>query len=90
MSWLFSRALVGEYLPDACLGGKPFALWRTMPTAREFLLRDKTTERCPFFQSGQTFELLTEDLGEELLTLYLADFRARILVPLETQKEFMG
>ena len=77
MSWLFSRALVAEYSVASYLDSGPFAPLKSTPTARAFLLRDKTTDTWSHFPSGMTCEPLTASHGEALLTWFLAGFRAR-------------
>jgi hypothetical protein len=47
------------------------------------------TDFSPLSQFGMTYKPLTENLGKELLTLYLEDFHARTLVPLEKALELM-
>ena len=46
MSWLYSQALVEEYLGEHCLGGEPFAQLNVMPTPHKFWRNDKTMEFC--------------------------------------------
>ena len=81
MSWLFSRALVEEYLEASSLDGTPSAPSNTTPTPQAFLWRDKTTDAWSRFPSGMTCEPLTESRGEELLRSFLAAFPAPTLVP---------
>jgi hypothetical protein len=76
MSWLFSQALVGEYLEANSLDGTPFVPSNTTPTPQAFLWRDKTTDAWTRFPSGMTCEPLTDDRGEALLTWFRADFLA--------------
>jgi hypothetical protein len=57
-----------------------------MPTPHKFWRNDKTMEFSKLSQFGLTCKLLTENLGGELLTLYLAGFRAKTsAVPEEVQ-----
>jgi hypothetical protein len=77
MSWLFSQALVEEYLGASSLDGEQFAPLNGKPTQQAYLLQDKMTVFSRLSRFGMTFRPLTENLGEELLTLYLADFHAR-------------
>ena len=81
MSWLFSRALVEEYLEASSLDGTPSAPSNTTPTPQAFLSRDKTTDAWSRFPSGMTCEPLTEGRGEELLRSYLAASLAPTSVP---------
>lgn len=57
--------------------GEPFAQLNVMPTPHRFWWRDKTMEASNHSRFGLTCRVLTADLGEELLTLYLAGFHAR-------------
>lgn len=77
MSWLFSRALVEEYSEGASLAGEPSAQSSVMLTVHPFLRRGKMTDVSTLSRFGQTYALLTEENGKELLTLFLADSRAR-------------
>lgn len=76
MSWLFSQALVAEYLPGSRLDGEPSVPLSAILTQQAYLLHGKTTAFSRLSRFGMTFKLLTDDLGEDLLTSYLADFRA--------------
>ena len=77
MSWLFSRALAAEYSAEFCSAGEPFAPSKTTLTPAGFCSLDKMTELSRLSRFGMTFELLTDDRGKELLTLYLAAGHAR-------------
>ncbi|CAJ3155739.1 Uncharacterised protein [Burkholderia pseudomallei] len=77
MSFIFSRALVEESLQVNCGGTDAYAPLNLIPTPKQSSSRGKTT--APFLRSrfGMTFELLTADLGAELLTSWLAAFPAK-------------
>lgn len=77
MSWLYSRALVEEYSQEKCSDGERSAPLNSSPTPLAYLHKDKMTEFSRLSRSGMMFEPLTASRGEELLTLYLADFHAR-------------
>lgn len=77
MSWLFSQALVAEYSDRISWGGTQSAQLNVMPTQHKFWRNDKMMEFSRLSQFGLTLQLLTENHGKELLTLYLADFHAR-------------
>jgi hypothetical protein len=77
MSWLFSRALVEEYLADTCLDGEPSAPSSGSHTPQAYLPPDRMTAFSRPSRFGMTFSHLTADRGEALLTSYLAAFRAR-------------
>jgi hypothetical protein len=87
MSWLFSRVLVGEYLGAKCLDGEPSAQLNGNPTPQAYLPQDKMKDFLRVSRFGMTFKPLTESLGEELLTLYLAGFHAKTLAQQEKAQE---
>jgi hypothetical protein len=74
MSWLFSRALVEEYLGDICLDGEPSAQSNGNHTQQAYCAPDKMTDFSRLSQFGMMFKPLTESHGEELLMLFRADF----------------
>jgi len=78
MSWLFSQALVGEYLGDISLDGEPSALSSGKNTQLAYLPQDKMTDFSRLSQFGMMFKPLTESRGEELLTLFREDSLAKI------------
>jgi hypothetical protein len=77
MSWLYSRALVEEFLAGICLGGEQSvpSSFPNMPQA--FCAQDKTTEFFRLSRFGMTYAPLTEGRGAALLTWFLADFLVR-------------
>ena len=77
MSWLFSRALVEEYLAATCSDGARSALLSGSPTPQAFLPPDRMTAFSRPSRFGMTFGPLTDTLGAELLTWFLAASRAR-------------
>jgi len=77
MSWLFSQALVEEYLGDICLDGKQFVQSNGKPTQQAYCAPDKMTDFCRVSRFGMTFKPLMENLGKELLMSYLEDFHAK-------------
>lgn len=89
MSWLFSQALAEEYSADTSLDGEQYAQLNVMPTPHKFSRNDKTMEFSDLSRFGLTCVVLTENLGEELLTSFLADFPARTLAQLERAQESM-
>jgi hypothetical protein len=84
MSWLYSRALVEEYSEDICLAGEQFAQLNGNPMQLAYLSPDKMTEFSRLSRFGMTFKPLTETRGEELLTLFRADFHAQTF-PLQAE-----
>jgi len=81
MSWLFSQALVEEYLGDTCSDGEPSAQLNGNPTQQAYCAPDKMTVFSRLSRFGMTYKPLTENRGEELLTLYREGFHAKTLVP---------
>lgn len=80
MSWLFSQALVEEYSVDTCSDGAQSAPSSGNLTQQAYLSPDKMTAFSRLSRFGMTCKPLTGDRGEELLTSYLAAFRARTSV----------
>ena len=77
MSWLYSRALVGEYLGENFSDGEQSAPLNGNPIPQAYCAPDKMTVFSRLSRFGMTFKPLTESRGEELLTLYLEDFHAK-------------
>ena len=77
MSWLYSQALVEEYLGENSLDGEQSVPLSGSPTQQAYCAPDKMTDFSRLSQFGMTYKPLTESRGEELLTLYLEDFRAK-------------
>jgi hypothetical protein len=77
MSWLFSQALVEEYLGDISLDGEQSVPLNGNPTQLAYCAPDKMTDFSRLFQFGMTYKPLTVSHGEDLLTLYLEDSRAK-------------
>ena len=93
MSWLYSQALVAEYLAATCSDGAPFAPSSGNPTPRAYLPPDRMTDFSRPSQFGMTFAPLTDDHGAALLTWYLAASRAKrsVTQPVEeTQRKTFG
>jgi len=87
MSWLFSQVLVEEYLGDTCLDGEPSVPLSGNSTQLAYCAPDKMTKFSRLSRFGMTYKPLTESLGEELLTLYLADFHAKTLAQQDEAQE---
>ena len=85
MSWLFSRALVAEYLGENFLDGEQSAPLNGKPTQQAYCAPDKMTDFSRLFRFGMTFKPLMESRGEELLTLYLEDFHVKTSQLQETE-----
>ena len=87
MSWLYSRVLVEEYLVDNCLDGEPSVPLSGSSTPQAYCAPDKMKDFSRISRFGMTFKHLTESRGEELLTLYLEDFRAKTSAAPERELE---
>ncbi|EKR25656.1 hypothetical protein LEP1GSC111_0081 [Leptospira interrogans str. UT126] len=74
MSWHFSQALEGAFLEESSLDGEQFVLSKSILIVSPNLSKDKMTKYSHLSRSGMTFALLTERIGEELLTWYQEDF----------------
>jgi len=77
MSWLYSQALVEEFLPDTYSDGALSAPSSGSRMQLAYLPPDRMTAFSRLSRFGMTFRPLTADLGEALLTLYLAAFPAK-------------
>jgi len=77
MSWLFSRALVEEYLAATNSAGEPSAPSSGSPTPQAYLPPDRMTAFSRPSRFGMTFAALTDDHGAAVLTSYLAAFPAK-------------
>jgi hypothetical protein len=77
MSWLYSQALVEEYLGENFSDGAQSALSNGNHIQQAYCSPDKMTVFLKLSRYGMTFKPLTESRGQELLTLYLAGFHAK-------------
>jgi len=89
MSWLFSQALVEEFLGENFSDGEQSVQSNGKNTQQAYCAPDKMTDFSPLSRFGMTFKPLTENHGEELLTLYLEAFHAKTSVQLEKAQELM-
>jgi hypothetical protein len=87
MSWLFSRVLVEEYLGDISSDGEQSVQSSGSHTQQAYCAPDKMTAFSRLSRFGMTYKPLTENRGEELLTLYLEGFHAKTSPQLEREKE---
>jgi hypothetical protein len=90
MSWLYSQALVEEYLGENCLDGEQSVQSNGKPTQQAYCAPDKMTDFSRLSRFGMTYKPLTENLGAELLTLYLAGFHVKTFQPQEKGQELTG
>jgi len=77
MSWLFSQALVEEYLGENFLDGEQSVPLNGKHTQQAYCAPGKMMDFCRVSQFGMMFKPLMESLGEELLMSYQADFHAK-------------
>jgi hypothetical protein len=87
MSWLYSRALVEEYLGDISLDGEQSVPLSGNPIPQAYCAPGKMTDFSRLSRFGMTFKPLTENLGEELLTLYREAFLAKTSQLQETETD---
>ena len=87
MSWLFSQVLVEEYSEASSLDGEQSVQLSGKPTQQAYCAPDKMTEFSRLSRFGMTFKPLTQNHGEELLTLYLAAFHAKTSQLQETETD---
>jgi hypothetical protein len=89
MSWLFSRALVEEYLGANSLDGEQSVPLSGSHTQQAYCAPDKMTAFSRLSRFGITYKPLTQNLGEILLMLYLEDFHVPTSVPRAKAQELM-
>jgi hypothetical protein len=89
MSWLFSRALVEEYLGESSLDGEQSAPLSGKPTQQAYCAPGKMTDFSRLSRFGMTYKPLMENLGQELLTLFREDFLAKTSAQQEKAQELM-
>jgi len=77
MSWLFSQALVEEYLEANSLDGELSVQSNGNPTQLAYCAPDKMTDLSRLSRFGMTFKPLTADRGEALLMSFREAFPAR-------------
>jgi hypothetical protein len=89
MSWLFSQALVEEYLPPNCLDGEQSVQSSGKPTQQAYCAPDKMTVFSRLSRFGMTYKPLMEHHGEELLKSYLAAFHVPTSVSQDAVQDLM-
>ncbi len=87
MSWLFSQALVVEYLGENFSDGEQSAPLSGKPIQLAYCAPDKMTDFSRLSRFGMMFKPLTESRGEELLMSYLEGFHARTLAQQDEAQE---
>jgi len=89
MSWLYSRALVEEYLGENSLDGEQFAPLSGNLTQQAYLSPDKMMDFSRLSRFGMTYKPLMGTRGEELLMSYLAAFHVPTSAQLAKEQELM-
>jgi DNA (cytosine-5)-methyltransferase 1 len=89
MSWLYSQALVEEYLGDNFSDGEQSVPLNGSHTQLAYLPPDKMTAFSRVSRFGMTFKPLTADLGEELLKSFQEDFLVKIFPLQEKEMDLM-
>jgi DNA (cytosine-5)-methyltransferase 1 len=89
MSWLYSQALVEEYLVGISLDGEQSVQSSGNHTQQAYCAPDKMTAFSRLSRYGMTYKPLTQTHGEALLMSYLEVFHAKTLVPLEKESASM-
>ena len=89
MSWLFSQALVEEYLGANFLDGEQSAPLNGKPTQQAYCAPGKMTDFSRLSRFGMTYKPLTDIPGEELSMSSVVAFHVRTLVPQEKAQELM-
>jgi hypothetical protein len=89
MSWLYSQALVEEYLGENCLDGEQSAPLSGSPIQQAYCSPDKMTDFSRLSRFGMMFKPLTANLGEELLMSYLAAFHVKTSQSQEMEMDSM-
>ena len=87
MSWLYSQALVAEYLGENFSDGEQSALLNGKHIQQAYCAPDKMTVFSKLSRFGMTYKPLTEDRGEALLMSYLAGFHAKTSAQQEKAQE---
>jgi hypothetical protein len=77
MSWLYSQALVEEYLAGNFSDGEQSVPSNGNRIQQAYCAPDKMTAFSRLSRFGMTYKPLTENRGEELLMSYLAGFHAK-------------
>jgi hypothetical protein len=89
MSWLFSQALVEEYLAANSLDGEQSVQLNGKPTQQAYCAPDKMTDFSRLSRFGMMFKPLSDIPGEELSMSSVVAFHVRTLVPPAKAQELM-
>jgi hypothetical protein len=88
MSWLYSRALVEDYLEATSLDGDACVRLKITPTQQAYYSKDRTTDSFPRSLSGMTFAPSMGVLGKGLLMWCQEGFPAKTSQQQEKEKGF--
>ena len=89
MSWLFSQALVEEYLAANSLDGEQSVQSNGKPIQQAYCAPDKMTDFSRLSRFGMMFKPLTVIHGEELSMSSVVAFHVRTFQPLEKESASM-
>jgi hypothetical protein len=89
MSWLYSQALVEEYLADTSLDGEQSVQSSGNLTQQAYCAPDKMKDFLKVSRFGMMFKPLTENLGKELLMSYREAFLAKTSLRQAEARELM-
>jgi hypothetical protein len=89
MSWLYSQALVEEYLAGNSLDGEQSVQLSGNPTQLAYCAPDKMTDFSRLSRFGMTYRPLTDIPGEELSMSSVVDFHVRTLAQQERVTDLM-
>jgi hypothetical protein len=89
MSWLYSQALVEEYLGGTCLDGEQCVPLSGNLTQQAYCAPDKMTVFSRLSRFGMTYKPLTDIPGEELSMSSVVAFHVKTLVSQERVQELM-
>jgi hypothetical protein len=90
MSWSYSPELVAAFLEANCLDTEQSQPSNMTPMPDQFYSHGKPTEHSRISRFGMTCEPLTDGLGGELLTWFLAGFPAKTYQSPEKAQDLTG
>ena len=90
MSWHYSQVLVEAYWGERSLDGEPCAQSKSTSIAGMSWSPDKTMDVSTRSRSGMTYELLTDDRGEDVLTWCLEGSLVRTSPAQEREQDSTG
>jgi len=90
MSWLFSQALVEEYLGENFSDGEQSVQSNGTLTLQGYCAPDKMMDFLTLSQFGMTYALLTDTFGGDVLTWFLEDSLVRICQSQDMGQDWMA